>query len=217
MDEKIISYLESLIEERDPLLNKMEQLAKEEQVPIMDLVGMETLLQLLRIQQPKKILEIGTAIGYSAIRMAKTINKVEIVSIERDEKRFGQATQFLQEANLEDRVHFILGDATEPHELVEKMAPYDVIFVDAAKGQYERFFTMYEKYLAPTGIIVTDNVLFKGLVAQSIEEIETKRIKSLVKKIDKFNHWLMEYNKYDTAILPVGDGIAISKLKRCKQ
>ena len=214
MNEKIVSYLESLIEERDPLLDKMELLAKDEQVPIMDLVGMETLLQLLRIQQPKKILEIGTAIGYSAIRMAKTIDNVKIVSIERDEKRFGQATQFLQEANLEDRLHFILGDATVTHKLVEKMAPYDVIFVDAAKGQYERFFTMYEKYLAPNGIIVTDNVLFKGLVAQTIEEIEPKRIKSLVRKIDKFNHWLMGNDKYDTAILPVGDGIAISKLKR---
>ncbi|WP_227521447.1 MULTISPECIES: O-methyltransferase [Bacillus] len=214
MDEKIISYLESLINEREPLLNKMEQLAKEEQVPIMDLVGMETLLQLLRIQQPKKILEIGTAIGYSAIRMAKTIENAEIVTIERDEKRYGQAEQFAKEAKLEDRLHFIFGDATETHELIEKMAPYDVIFVDAAKGQYERFFTMYEKYLAPTGIIVTDNVLFKGLVAENIEEIEPKRIKNLVKKIDKFNRWLMENEKYDTAILPVGDGIAISKLKR---
>ncbi|MCG1022272.1 O-methyltransferase [Sutcliffiella horikoshii] len=189
----------------------MEKLAQLENVPIMDLVGMETLLQLLRLSQPRRILEIGAAIGYSAIRMAQAIPDVTIVTIEREEHRYQQAKQHIAEAGLSERIELIFGDALEVQAQIAQQGPFDLIFVDAAKGQYERFFTMYEPLLNDLGVIITDNVLFRGLVAENQETIEPKRIRNLVKKIDSYNRWLMEHPDYITTILPVGDGIAISK------
>ncbi|WP_404458722.1 O-methyltransferase [Sutcliffiella horikoshii] len=210
-ENKIITYLNTLTPQRNELVSKMEKLAGKENVPIMDLVGMETLLQLLRLSTPKRILEIGAAIGYSAIRMAQAIPEVTILTIERDEHRYLQAKAHIEQAGLQDRIQLILGDALEVSDQVEKEAPFDFIFVDAAKGQYERFFTMYETLLNEAGIIITDNVLFRGMVAEDHDSIEPKRIRNLVKKIDRYNRWLMEHPDYITTILPVGDGIAISK------
>lgn len=210
-ENKVITYLNNLTPPRNELISKMENLAQKENVPIMDLVGMETLLQLLRLSMPKRILEIGAAIGYSAIRMAQALPEVTIVTIERDEHRYLQAKEHIEQAGLQDRIQLIFGDALEVFDQVEKEAPFDFIFVDAAKGQYERFFTMYETLLNEAGIIITDNVLFRGMVAEDHESIEPKRIRNLVKKIDKYNRWLMEHPDYITTILPVGDGIAISK------
>ncbi|WP_339146987.1 MULTISPECIES: O-methyltransferase [unclassified Sutcliffiella] len=210
-ENKVITYLDSLVPTRNDLVTKMEKLAQSDNVPIMDLVGMETLLQLLRLSQPKRILEIGAAIGYSAIRMAQAIPGVTIVTIERDEQRYLQAKQHIAEAGLSNRIELIFGDALEVQAQVAQQGPFDLIFVDAAKGQYERFFTMYEPLLNDMGVIITDNVLFRGLVAENQETIEPKRIRNLVKKIDRYNRWLMEHPDYITTILPVGDGIAISK------
>lgn len=210
-ENKVITYLDSLVPPRNEIAAKMEKLAQEDNVPIMDLVGMETLLQLLRLSQPKRILEIGAAIGYSAIRMAQALPGVTIVTIERDEHRYLQAKQHIAEAGLENQIDLIFGDALEVLEQVEQKGLFDLIFVDAAKGQYERFFTMYEPLLNASGVIITDNVLFRGLVTENQETIEPKRIRNLVKKIDRYNRWLMEHPKYITTILPVGDGIAISK------
>lgn len=208
---KVVSYLDSLILPRNEIVTKMEKLAEKEFVPIMDLVGMEALLQLLRLSRPKRILEIGAAIGYSAIRMAQTLPETQIVTIERDEVRYQQAKGHVEEAGHTQQIQLIFGDALEVFEQVEAQGPYDLIFVDAAKGQYERFFTMYEPLLAKNGVIITDNVLFKGLVAEEQELVEPKRIRNLVKKIDHYNRWLMKHPNYVTSILPVGDGIAISK------
>ncbi|CAG9619423.1 O-methyltransferase [Sutcliffiella rhizosphaerae] len=210
-NDKVISYLESLIPKRNNLVTQMEHEAREDNVPIMDLVGMETLLQLLRLEQPKCILEIGTAIGYSAIRMAEALPSTTIVTIERDEQRYLEAKKNIGLAKLENRIHLIFGDALEVFDEVKMKASYDLIFVDAAKGQYERFFSMYETLLSTQGTIISDNVLFRGLVADNYEAIEPKRIRNLVKKIDRYNRWLTEHPSYITTILPVGDGIAISK------
>lgn len=209
--DKIVSYLDSLILPRDEAITKMEKLAEKENVPIMDLIGMETLLQLLRLSSPKRILEIGAAIGYSSIRMATALPDAKVVTIERDEIRYEQAVKHIKETGLSENIQLVFGDALEVFEHIEKEGPYDFIFIDAAKGQYEKFFTMYEPLLAENGVIITDNVLFKGLVAEAHETVEPKRIRNLVKKIDHFNQWLMNHPDYVTSILPVGDGIAISK------
>lgn len=208
-NEKLHAYIEELIPARPELLYKMEQFARENGVPIMELAGIEAMLQLLRIQKPKKILEVGTAIGYSALRMAYALPNSNIVTIERDAERYQLAEQFLKEAGKESQITIIKKDALEAESDVFVHAPFDAIFIDAAKGQYQRFFELYSRYLTDDGVIVTDNVLFKGLVCES--EIENKRIRNLVKKIKDFNHWLMNHPDYDTVLLPVGDGVAISK------
>ncbi|MFP7297535.1 O-methyltransferase [Neobacillus niacini] len=212
LNDKLHSYIEELISEREPLFIEMENYAKENKVPIMELVGIEALLQFLRMHDSKKILEVGTAIGYSALRMAEALPKASVVTIERDLERIQAAEEFMNRTKYGEQIFLIKGDALEVEELVRERAPYDAIFVDAAKGQYQKFFEIYSKYLSDDGIIITDNVLFKGLVTQS--EIESKRIRNLVKKIDGFNRWLMNHSDYHTVILPVGDGIAISKKKR---
>lgn len=209
LNEKLHSYIEGLITERGPLFTEMERFAKENKVPIMELAGIESMLQILRIQQAKKVLEVGTAIGYSAMRMAEALPGSVIVTLERDKERIQLAKEFIKQSDLSAQIVLIEGDALEVEEFVKEHAPFDAIFIDAAKGQYRKFFEMYSKYLAKDGIIITDNVLFKGLVAES--EIESKRIRNLVKKIDEFNHWLMSHPEYDSIILPVGDGVAISK------
>lgn len=209
LNEKLHFYIEGLIPERNALLTEIERYAEEHKVPIMELAGIETMLQLLRLQQTKKVLEVGTAIGYSALRMAFALPSVEIVTIERDQERIMVAKEFIERSQLGAQIALIEGDALLVEPLVSEHAPYDAIFIDAAKGQYQRFFEMYAKYLSEDGMIITDNVLFKGLVAET--EIESKRIRNLVKKIDGFNQWLMNHPDYISVILPVGDGVAISK------
>lgn len=209
MNEQVIHYIESIVKERPPLLAEMEQYAEAHNVPIMELVGIEALLGMLRIQQPKRILEIGTAIGYSALRMAEALPHSTIVTLERDEERFDAAQSFLSRSDDRKRIVTLFGDALELGEEVEKHGPFDAIFIDAAKGQYLKFFELYSEMLSEEGVVYSDNVLFKGLVAQ--EEVEQKRIRNMVKKLKNYNEWLMNHGQFDTSILPVGDGIAISK------
>lgn len=208
---QLTDYLESLIPERDKLLQEMEQYAKEHQVPIMELVGIEALLQILRLFQPKTVLEIGTAIGYSAIRMAKALPATNIITIERDGERYEKALYFIKQAGLSDRIHVHYGDALELAEELADKSQYDAIFIDAAKGQYTRFFELYTKALRSQGVVISDNVLFRGLVAKT--DIDNKRLGSLTEKIKTYNKWLIDHPGFDTAILPVGDGIAISKMR----
>jgi predicted O-methyltransferase YrrM len=144
--------------------------------------------------------------------MADALPNTRIITIERDVERIQVAKDFINRSENGAQITIIEGDALEVEDVVREHAPFDAIFIDAAKGQYKKFFEIYEKYLSHDGIIVTDNVLFKGLVAE--QEIESKRTRNLVKKIAEFNHWLMNHPDYHSVILPVGDGVAISKRKR---
>ncbi|MCE4046945.1 MULTISPECIES: O-methyltransferase [Bacillaceae] len=211
-EEQVLKYIENLIPDRSEAFLGIEKYAEENEVPIMELVGIETLLQLLRMQQPKKILEIGTAIGYSALRMADALPECKIVSIERDEDRYNVALSNVETLNKSSQVHFIKGDALEVENLVQEHGPFDALFIDAAKSQYRKFFDIYSKMLSPEGVIFTDNILFHGLVVE--ENIDSRNVRQLVRKIKDFNQWLMQHPDYHTAILPVGDGLAISKKRR---
>lgn len=209
LSEELQSYIDSLIQPRNGLIAEMEQYAEINGVPIMEPAGIETMLQLLRIQQPQAILEVGTAIGYSALRMAFALPEAKIITLERDENRYELAVGYIRKAGMQERIIQIKGDALELEEEVGGHAPFDAIFIDAAKGQYKRFFEIYSGYLKPGGMIITDNILFKGLVYN--QEAESRRVRSLVKKIDEFNRWLAANEEYDTVILPIGDGVAVSK------
>ena len=144
-----------------------------------------------------------------ALRMAHALPMTKIITIERDEERAVLARNNIMEFGKEEQVTLVIGDALEIVDEVSSYGPFDVIFIDAAKGQYKRFFELYSRYLLEDGLIITDNVLFKGLVAE--EAIEHKRTAQLVKKIKQYNEWLMSHSDYHTVILPVGDGVAISK------
>ncbi|GAE26730.1 O-methyltransferase family protein [Halalkalibacter wakoensis JCM 9140] len=208
INNQVEDYLKSLTPTRGELVEKIEQYAKKNQVPIMDLVGMESLLQQLRLQKPKRILEIGAAIGYSAIRMAQALPDVQIVTIERDEERFHEAKRNIVELGLTNQIQVTFGDALDLAQTLESEPLFDVLFIDAAKGQYQRFFDLYGKYVKHGGVIYSDNVLFRGLVAE--EDIENKRLQKIAAKIKTYNEWLMKHPDYETRILPVGDGLAVS-------
>ncbi|MFC0270100.1 O-methyltransferase [Metabacillus herbersteinensis] len=209
--QEVLTYLEKLIPGRTPYVEEMEQYAGLHGVPIMEKTGVELLLLLLSMQQPKKILEIGTAIGYSAIRMAMKLPEAEIITIERDETRYQQAREYITKLNLETRIHLLLGDALEISEEVRKQGPFDALFIDAAKSQSRGFFNLYEPMLAKQGLIITDNVLFKGIVAKDVSEIDSRNVRQLVRKINTYNEWLYTLPNYETTIIPVGDGIAVSR------
>jgi predicted O-methyltransferase YrrM len=212
MDEVLVrQYLANFYKHREPFIEEMEIYAMEHHVPIMDKAGMEFMLGLLYLIQPTSILEIGSAIGYSSIRMAKEFPDVKIVTMERNAERIRKAKEFIERSNYSDRILLLEGDALLLKEKLPDNRQFDVIFIDAAKGQYQRFFELYEPLLSDRGVIISDNVLFKGQVAESADIVDDRRKRALIKKIQNYNEWLMNHPKYDSTIIPIGDGVAISK------
>lgn len=209
MNELVRQYVESFLPPRNELLRELERIAEKDNVPIMEPMSINVMLQIMRIQNPARILEIGTAIGYSALRMAYALPATKIVTIELDEQRAKEAIQNFQRAGLEARIALLAGNALELFDEAAAFGPYDAIFIDAAKGQYMNFFNMYSKLLTNNGCVYSDNVLFKGLVAE--ESVENKRLKGIVKKLKEYNQSLMEKTDFITTIIPVGDGLAVSK------
>lgn len=203
------SYIESHIMKRSNLLMEMEEFARVHHIPIMELVPMESLLQLLRLHKPSSILEIGSAIGYSTIRMASAMSDSFITTIEKDENRALLAKNYIRLADLEARIQVIQGDALEINlsELQEKT--YDALFIDAAKGQYQRFFDMYSPLVPSGGVVYCDNMLMRGFTEGSLTEVP-RRKRTMVRNLQTFTKWLMNHEDYDTTFLPIGDGITIS-------
>src|SRR5690625_5687929 len=141
MDEQLKQYLTGTLPEETKWVNNIERQATLDNVPIMDSLSIHFLMQLIRLHKPKRILEIGTAIGYSALRMLEAYPKAEIVTIERDEHRMLQAEENIKKQNKQDAIQVILEDALdESNRLALTNERYDVIFIDAAKGQYKHFF-----------------------------------------------------------------------------
>ena len=188
------------------MLEEIERYAKEERVPIMMKDGIEYLCNYIKEHKIKRILEIGSAIGYSAIKMALVADDIMITTIEKDEKRYNVAVDNINKFNLSNRINIILGDALE----TEIDGEYDLIFIDASKGNNINFFNKYSKNLSKNGIIVTDNLLFHGLVRDE-SKIQTKNQRGIVRKINKFVEFLDTNEEFYTEYFDVGDGIAISK------
>ena len=187
------------------MLKEIEEYAKEKNVPIMLKDGIEYLCNYIEKNQIKNILEIGTAIGYSAIKMALVEENIHVTSIERDVERYQKAKENIQKFHLEDRITLILGDALK----TEVTGTYDLIFIDASKGHSVDFFEKYEHFLKKGGTIITDNLSFHGLV-ENEELAVTKNQKGLVKRIKKFIEFLENNHDYDTTYVEVGDKISIS-------
>lgn len=204
-------YLQSLLEESPEWARQLEEYAKENHVPIMEPLGMQFLMQLIRLKQPNKIVEIGAAIGYSALRMQESYPEATITTIERDEERYQEARKNVTAYDKQGKIHLIFGDALECSNEIEKNGPFDLLFIDAAKGQYQRFFELYAPMLTTHGVIITDNVLFKGFVADPTKA--DKRKQKLANKIKAYNTWLTSHPDYNTSIVPVGDGVAITTKK----
>ena len=199
----------------DDLSLEMKQYAQDFDVPIIQDQGLELMLQLLRIKQPQSILESGTAIGYSSLMMARHLPNTHIVSIERDPKRYNEAIAYHERSTIKEQVTLIEADALEIANEELPIQKYDVIFIDAAKAQYQKFFEKYEPLLKEDGMIISDNLIFHGHIFDNNQK-QSRNLKQLVRKINRYNDWLANHPNYDTLLLPIGDGVAISLKKKVK-
>lgn len=182
--------------------------AIEHDVPIIGDEGLAFLETIVGLYKPKRILEIGTAIGYSAERMARVCSS-KVVTIERNEAMYNRALQTVSDLSLEDNVKIIFKDALEAFDDV-KDYEFDMIFIDAAKGQYKRFFEMYTPLLSENGIVVCDNMMFHGMLEIPQDEIRSRQFRSLLRKIKDYHEYLLSNEKYKTTILNIGDGMSVS-------
>ncbi|EOX1660678.1 O-methyltransferase [Listeria monocytogenes] len=212
MNDIIHDYLLKNIPKSSPFFEELEAYAKENEVPIMEPDSLYCLLQILDIQKSKRILELGTAIGYSALKMADKLPDAEIITVERDEERYEQAIHNIQRYGANDRVKVLLTDAIEGAEEILAHGPFDAIFIDAAKAQYEKFFHIYTDSLAENGVIYSDNVLFKGLALDMTPEKQRKL--RVARKMRHFNDFLVTHPDFETTTIPLGDGLSISKRKK---
>lgn len=187
-------------------MKELEEYAKINNIPIMQKDGILYLINYIKENNIKNILEIGAAIGYSAIMMASISSDIRITTIERDKDRYDLAVFNIKKYNLDKQINIIYGDAVD----TDITGMYDLIFIDAAKGKNIFFFEKYKNNLVKGGTIITDNLSFHGLVEDD-SLIKTKNQKGIVNKIKDFISFLDNNEEFDTEYIPVGDKIAISK------
>lgn len=188
-------------------IKELKDYAERENVPIMQEEGIEFLTSFIIKKQIKNILEIGTAIGYSAIMMALCCEDIHVTTIEKDEVRYMEALKNIKKFNLENRITLIFNDALN----VNLEEEYDLIFIDAAKGKNKDFFEHFENNLTTDGYIITDNMYFHGYVSMNEEEIPSKNILGIVRKIKDYTYFLENHMIYKTTIYNVGDGVAVTE------
>ena len=188
------------------MLRELKEYAKENDVPIMQDEGIDFLTTFVIKHQITNVLEIGTAIGFSAISMALANPKLKVTSIERDEARYLEAVKNIKKFDLEDRITLLFNDALE----IKLEDEYDLIFIDAAKGQNKNFFEKFEKRLSEDGFIITDNMKFHGYVDKDESEIKNRNLRGLVRKIKDYKVFLEENETYKTKFYDLGDGVAVT-------
>jgi len=192
---------------------EMENYAQERNVPIIEKKSIAFIMKYIKENNIKNILEIGSAIGYSAILMASAKEDTYVTTIERDEERYMEALKNVKRCGLDKKINVVFQDALEVN--LSEEIKYDLIFIDAAKGQYQRFFEKYKYFLKKNGAIITDNLKFHGYVGKS-DKIESKNLKGLVQKIESYIDFLKENEEFDTKFYDIGDGLSVSTWKNEK-
>ncbi len=209
--ERLSIYLNSIERDNTELLNLIEKEAIDSYVPIIRKDMQYLLRTLLTMNRPKKILEVGTAIGFSAILMGEfTDNDCTITTIENYDKRIPIARENIKRAGMEDRITLIEGDAQDV--LKEIDDTFDFVFMDAAKGQYINFLPDIKRLTESGAVIVTDNVLQDGDILES-HFIVDRRNRTIHKRIRDYLYELCQDERYDTTILSVGDGVALTVVR----
>lgn len=196
------------VEQVEDKIKELEVSARSRGIPIMMSDGIDYLCDYIRKNNIKNILEIGSAIGYSAIRMALVDKDIKITTIERDNERYNEAVKNIDEFSLGGQIEIILGDAMD----TEVNGLYDLIFIDASKGHNIDFFNKYKKNLKEHGVIITDNLSFHGLV-ENEELAITRGQRGIVRKIKNFIEFLDKQEDFYTEYISLGDKIAVSKRK----
>ncbi|MEO2238957.1 O-methyltransferase [Dorea sp. YH-dor226] len=211
VDERMVTYIHSLESPEKPLIEEIEQEALDTFVPIIRKETQSFLKVLLMMKKPLRVLEVGTAIGFSAILMSEYIpEQGHITTIEKYEKRIPIARENFRRAGKEDQITLIEGDALEVMKSLE--GPYDFIFMDAAKGQYIHYMPEAIRLLEPGGVLVSDNVLQDGDIIESRYAVE-RRNRTIHSRMREYLYELKHKEELQTSILPLGDGVALSVKK----
>lgn len=209
-NEKVTAYINETYQPVTVPLEKLRQEAEEAHVPII-LRDTETfLLNLMRIKQPRSVLEIGTAVGYSASCMAAVCPQCRVTSIEADEETAQTAKDNIEKLGFSERIRVMTGPGQEV--LDQLSGPYDLVFIDAAKSHYRTFWDKALPLCSAGAVIICDNVLMKAMTVS--DEYDPKRkYKTSIRKMREFLLYISASEQADTSILPVGDGISFSVLK----
>lgn len=211
-DERLVTYINSLEQGNTPVLEEIEAEAAAAYVPIIRKETQTLLKTLLAMRQPERILEVGTAVGFSAILMAQYDPVCcHVTTIENYEKRIPIARANFRRAGMEERITLLEGDAADILPSLEEA--FDFIFMDAAKGQYIHFLPEVMRLLAPGGVLVSDNVLQEGDILDS-HYIVTRRNRTIHKRMREYLYELTHREELTTSVLPVGDGVTLSVKKR---
>ena len=214
-DERITAYLHSLDSGDGELCDAIEKDALLNRVPIIRKETAALLKTMIAMKQPQRILEVGTAVGYSALLMARVMpDDAHITTIEKYEKRLPIARENFRRAGMEERIMLLEGDAGEI--LKELSGPFDFIFMDAAKGQYIHWLPDILRILAPGGVLMSDNVLQDGTIVESRYAVE-RRDRTIHVRMREYLYLLKHHDELETAILPIGDGVALSVKRERKK
>lgn len=190
----------------DEFLQRLEKEALEQYIPVIQPEVVQLMRVIIKAAGVRNILEIGTAVGYSAINFARACGGV-VTTIERDEEMVSRAERNIKTAGLEDRIKVVLADALEYMKSDE--GSYDLIFIDAAKGQYIKFLPECERLLKNGGILVSDNVLYRGSVAK--EGFIPRKHRTIITNLKQYLYEISNDEELTTTILPIGDGVALSR------
>lgn len=211
LSEEVCKYIRELLPPRDAIFLEMENEAREKIVPIVEPEVGHLLYWLALTNNSCRVLEVGTAIGYSTLWLAKAVLPREgsITTMEINGPRAEAARKYFKKANILDKIDLIFGDAREL--LFELTGPYDFIFLDAAKGKYVEFLDKCIEMLVPGGILVAEDVFMKGMVISG--DIDKRRNKTAVSRLRTYLQTVKNHPKLETVVLPLGDGIAISTKK----
>ena len=193
-------------------MKELEEYAKINNIPIMQKDGILYLINYIKENNIKNILEIGSAIGYSSIMMASINSDIRITTIERDKDRYDLAVSNIKKYNLDKQINIIYGDAVD----TDITGMYDLIFIDAAKAQYIKFFEKFKSNLDENGVIVSDNLKFHGLVDGNDDNL-SRNVKGLVRKLRLYIDFLQNNKEFKTIFYNIGDGIAVSKKEKISE
>ena len=211
VNERLVTYINSLDRGNTPFLNQLEMDALKNQVPIIRRETQSLLKVLLRIKTPSRILEVGTAVGFSALLMSTYgPENCRITTIENYDKRIPIARENFKKVGKEEQITLLEGDAREILKTLEE--PFDFIFMDAAKGQYIHFLPDILRLLSRGGILISDNVLQDGDIIESHFAVE-RRNRTIYKRMREYLSALKNSDVLETSILPLGDGVALSVKK----
>jgi len=207
VDKLVEKYIREILPENEGIIKKLEEYAEKNSVPIIHPEVAKFLETIIKISKTQSILEVGTAIGYSALIFSEAMgNMGRIVTIEKRKDMHEIACKNIEEAGLASKITLIQGDAVDILPQIE--GKFDMIFLDAAKGHYQKFLLSCVEKLEDNGIIVSDNVLYKGMVASN--EYLIRRKITIVKRMRKYLQYISNHPQLTTSIIPIGDGVALT-------